>query len=107
MQGFRKDQRGRNETEQLLFGSIAESSLQLFQWRQLVELEAVKAEEDPVFEIDWFPTLWRSYLVFGPSLDDPHGHGVSSPKEKSDLRKQLLMLRKKSLSMPASDDGSG
>ncbi len=28
-------------------------------------------------------------------------------EEKSDLRKQLLMLCKKSLSMAASDDGSG
>jgi hypothetical protein len=37
MQEFRKDQRGRNETEQLLFGSIAERSIQLFQWRQLVK----------------------------------------------------------------------
>ena len=170
----------------------------------VMELEAVKAEEVPAFETDWFPTLWRSYLVFGPSLDDPHGHGgflspqnggcltsgplpdgvpadVQSPnggrkrarqvaletvkakdadaeeadgdktnqkmvaamekanalaedrmrhknverqistikamldesgdlmndEEKSDLRKQLLMLRKKSLSMAASDDGSG
>ncbi len=73
----------------------------------VMELEAINAEEVPVFETDWFPTLWRSYLVFGPSLDDPHGHGVLSPQEKSDLRKQLLMLCKKSLSVAASDDGSG
>jgi hypothetical protein len=32
---------------------------------------------------------------------------LMNDEEKSDLRKQLLMLRKKSLSMAASDDGSG
>jgi hypothetical protein len=30
MQGFRKDPHGRNETEQLFFGSIAERSIHLF-----------------------------------------------------------------------------
>jgi hypothetical protein len=32
---------------------------------------------------------------------------LMNDEEKSDLRKQLLMLRKESLSMAASDDGSG
>ncbi len=32
---------------------------------------------------------------------------LMNDEEKSDLRKQLLILRKKSLSMAASDDGSG
>ena len=29
----------------------------------------------------WFPTLWRAYLAYGPSLENPHGHGgVISPR---------------------------
>ena len=32
---------------------------------------------------------------------------LMNDEERSDLRKQLYMLRKKSLSMAASDDGSG
>ncbi len=59
----------------------------------VMELEAVKAEEVPVFETDCFPTLESGDLM--------------NDEEKSDLRKQLLMLRKKSLSMAASDDSSG
>eukprot|EP00291_Cryptomonas_curvata_P001546 CAMPEP_0172178108 /NCGR_PEP_ID=MMETSP1050-20130122/15834_1 /TAXON_ID=233186 /ORGANISM="Cryptomonas curvata, Strain CCAP979/52" /LENGTH=420 /DNA_ID=CAMNT_0012850753 /DNA_START=16 /DNA_END=1274 /DNA_ORIENTATION=+ len=39
------------------------------------ELEIAKAEDLPVFDPDWFPTLWRTYMNFGPSLDEPHGHG--------------------------------
>jgi hypothetical protein len=26
-------------------------------------------------ELDWFPTLWRSCISFGPSMDNPNGHG--------------------------------
>jgi hypothetical protein len=59
----------------------------------VMELEAVNAEEVPVFETDWFPTLESGDLM--------------NDEEQHDLRKQLLMLRKKSLSMAASDDGSG
>jgi hypothetical protein len=45
------------------------------------ELENVKAEELLEFDPEWYPTVWRAYIAFGPSLDDPHGHGgFLSPK---------------------------
>jgi hypothetical protein len=38
------------------------------------ERDIAKAEELAVFDLEWFPTLWRTYTVFGPTLDNPHGH---------------------------------
>ena len=29
----------------------------------------------PEFDQDWYPTLWRAYRSFGPSDEQPHGHG--------------------------------
>jgi hypothetical protein len=37
------------------------------------EMEIIRAEAFPDFDPEWFPT--RAYMAFGPSLDDPHGHG--------------------------------
>ena len=39
------------------------------------EMETISAEALPEFDPEWFPTLWRAYLAFGPSLENPHGHG--------------------------------
>jgi hypothetical protein len=39
------------------------------------EMDTIKAEALPDFEPDWYPTLWRAYMAYGPSMEDPHGHG--------------------------------
>ena len=38
-------------------------------------LQKAKDEALPEFDPDWYPTLWRSYMAFGPSEQQPHGHG--------------------------------
>ncbi len=38
-------------------------------------METISAEALPEFDPEWFPTLWGAYLAFGPSLENPHGHG--------------------------------
>ncbi len=49
--------------------------------RAFAEMESMKAEELPDFEVEWVPTLWRSYCEFGPSMENQHGHGgFLSPK---------------------------
>jgi hypothetical protein len=42
------------------------------------ELATIKEEALPAFNPEWFPTVWRVYMAYGPSLENPHGHGETS-----------------------------
>ncbi len=39
------------------------------------ELATIKVEALPVFDPEWFSTVWRAYMAYGPSLENLHGHG--------------------------------
>ena len=41
----------------------------------LKDLQNAKTEELSDFDDAWYSTLWRSYRAFGPSEEQPHGHG--------------------------------
>ena len=41
----------------------------------LTDLEHARNEELSDFDDAWYPTLWRAYRAFGPSEEQPHGHG--------------------------------
>ncbi len=44
------------------------------------ELPTIKAEVLPEFDPEWFPTVRRAYMAYGPSLENPHVHrGFLSP----------------------------
>ncbi len=41
----------------------------------LRDLQIAKDEETAEYDAAWYPTLWKAYTEFGPSMESPHGHG--------------------------------
>jgi hypothetical protein len=41
----------------------------------LRDLQIAKDEEPAEYDAAWYPTLWKAYTAFGPSMESPHGHG--------------------------------
>ncbi len=67
-----QDARKQNELIKQHNGNLSVSEEQMSS--ALKDLDSAKAEEVPEFDPDWFPTLWRAYMAFGPTLEDRHGH---------------------------------
>ena len=59
------------QTEGLISEKVQEAATYLED--TVKEMETISTEALPEFDPQWFPTLWRAYLAFGPSLENPRG----------------------------------
>ncbi len=69
------------------------------------------AEELPEFDAEWFPSVWRAYIEFRPSMENPHGNGgflspKMEPARPSDPCPKVR-LQVNSLRPPVPDVGKG
>jgi hypothetical protein len=55
---------------------VAQNSSEKQQGAQTaVNLKHAKNDDLPDFDDVWHPTLWRAYKAFGPTREEPFGHG--------------------------------